>query len=562
MDSARLSRELLESILHNAADGITVQDPRGRLIYANATAARTAGFATPDELLATSEVELSERFEVFNETGERLMPDRWPGAIALQGRASEPTILRYRARATGEDRWAMVRATPVFDASGQLEYEVTTSQDITEVMRGESRLRLLADASDLLSSSIDFDATLASVVRLAVTQLTDWAAIDLIEGDGSTRRLAVACADRVTEERARELQDRYPPRSDSGLGSAKVIGSGRPLLITDVTEGMLVEAAVDEENLRLLREIGLRSVMVAPLRARGRVLGAISFISVESERRYTRADLTLAVELANCAALAVDNARLYREAREAVIARDRLLATISHDLRTPLTTIRGMTQVLLTRVDPSASISAPQVIERLSLLARAAEQMNSLMDDVLDLARIESGRSLELHLETIDPCELVSATIDRIASEDESHRFVLQKTDGRVRAEWDARRIQRVLRNLMRNAIQFSPEGSTIDVAVHSVKDASRDEDMVEISVRDEGVGIPSVRQPFVFAPRVDRQHPAQPGYTLPDIGLAGSRQIAEQHGGTLTFSSEEGRGSTFVLCLPLARMEAGVSAC
>jgi PAS domain S-box-containing protein len=559
MVSPELSRELLESILRNAADGITVQDPKGRLIYANVAAARTVGFVTPDDLIAASPADLNDRFEVFSESGERLSADQWPGALALQGQASDPTVLRYRDRRTGEDRWAFVRAAPVFDAGGKLQYEVTTFQDITEVMEGEARLHLLADASDLIGSSIDFDATLSSVVRLAVTQLTDWAAIDLTETDGSIRRLAVACADRVTEERARELQGRYPPQSDAGFGPEEVIRSGQALLIPDVTDRMLLETAVDNENLRLLREIGLRSVMVAPLRARGRVLGAITFISVESERRYSGADLTLASELANCAALAVDNARLYQEARDAILARDRLLATISHDLRTPLTTIRGMTQVLLTRVDPLSTMSSLQVIERLLLIDRAAAQMNTLMDDVLDLARIESGRALELRLESIDPVALVSAALDVVRREIGSHEFDFRTEDAGVRVEWDTRRIQRVLHTLLRNAMQFSPEGSTIHVNVHLSETAGPGAEWLEISVRDEGVGIPSVRQPFVFTPRLDRQNPAQPGYKLPDIGLAGSRQIAEQHGGTLSFTSEEGRGSTFVLRLPLTSQGASV---
>jgi PAS domain S-box-containing protein len=559
MVAPELSRELLESILRNAADGITVQDPNGRLIYANVAAARAAGFDTPDELLAATPDDLTERFEVFSESGERLSADQWPGAVALQGLSADPSVLRYRDRLTGEERWAYIRAAAISNADGQLQFEVTTFQDITAVMQGEARLHLLADASDLIGSSIDFDATLSSVVRLAVTQLTDWAAIDLTEADGSIRRLAVACADRVTEERARELQSRYPPRLDGGFGPGQVIRSGQALLISDVTDRLLLETAVDEENLRLLREIGLRSVMVAPLRARGRALGAITFISVESERRYTRADLTLAIELANCAALAVDNARLYQEARDAVLARDRLLATISHDLRTPLTTIRGMTQVLQTRVDPLSTLSSPQVVERLSLIDRAANQMNTLMDDVLDLARIESGRELELHLESLDPIDLVLATLELVRKEDGSHEFAFNTQVAGIRGEWDSRRIQRVLHNLLRNAMQFSPDGSTIHVDVRTNEAGEPNAEWLEISVRDEGVGIPSVRQPLVFTPRLDRHNPARPGYTLPDVGLAGSRQIAEQHGGTLTFSSEEGRGSTFVLRLPVVRQKAGV---
>ena len=558
MFETRLKWEQLESILRHTADGITVQDPSGRLMYANEAAAQAAGFDSAEDLLAASRADLTQRFEVFDESGESLPPDRWPGAMALRGKEPSQAVLRYRHRATGEERWSVVRSTPVFDESGDLEYEVSATQDITEVMRGESRLRLLAEASELLGSSIDFDATLASVARLAVAQLADWAAVDLIEPGGAIHRLAVACIDRVTEERARELQSRYPPRLDIGFGPGQVVDSGQPLLIRDVSEQMLIDAAVDAENLRLLRESGLRSVMIAPLRARGRVLGAITFISVQSERRYSRADLTLATELANCAALAVDNARLYQEAREAVLARDRVIATVSHDLRTPLTTIRGMAQVLLRRVDQSSALSAPQVMERLSLLDRAAAQMNSLMDDILDLARIEAGRPLELTLESINLLDVVTRTVDGIRDEDGSHKFVVDAKDPNVAGEWDARRIARVLRNLLKNAIKFSPEGSTVAIELRSL-DGNDDPSWIELAVKDEGVGIPPLEQALIFSRRFDRHTPGQPGYMMPDIGLAGARQIAEQHGGTLTVSSEVGKGSTFVLRLPVAPVGSGV---
>lgn len=558
VSQTHLSREQLESILRHA-DGITVQDPAGRITYANDAAAHAAGFESAAELLAASPEVLADRFEVFDESGEMLPPDRWPGVLALRSQVAQQSVLRFRDRATDSERWCAVRATPVLDANGQLEYEVSATQDITEVMRGEARLRLLADASELLGSSIDFDATLASVARLAVAQLSDWAAVDLLEPDGSMRRLAVACADRVTEERARELQSRYPPRLDAGFGPGQVIDTGRPILIQDITEQMLIDVAVDAENLRLLREIGLCSAMIAPLRARGRVLGAITFISVESHRRYTHIDLTLATELANCAALAVDNARLYQEAREAVLARDRVLATVSHDLRTPLTTIRGMAQVLLRRVDRSSALSAPQVIERISLLDRAAAQMNSLMDDVLDLARIETGRPLELHLEPANLLDLVTRTVERVRDDNGSHQVIMETHGSDFEGEWDVRRLERVLQNLLKNAIKFSQEGSTVTVGLRTFDDAAAGQSWFEVSVKDEGIGIPAVQQPLIFARRLDRQTPGQPGYMLPDIGLAGARQIAEQHGGTLTVSSVEEHGATFILRLPLAPVGTGV---
>src|SRR5207248_5955234 len=125
-------------------------------------------------------------------------------------------------------------------------------------------------------------------------------------------------------------------------------------------------------------------------------------------------------------ALAVDNARLYVELREALSARDRVLSSVSHDLRTPLTTIRGMAQVLLRRVDPASQLSSPQVLERLSLLDRAASQMSILIDDILDLARLEAGRLLDLNRESIDLAGLVNRAVDRLRDEGAGPRMAVE----------------------------------------------------------------------------------------------------------------------------------------
>lgn len=188
----------------------------------------------------------------------------------------------------------------------------SVAHDITERKRREDAQRFLVEVGATFSSSLDYRTTLASVARLAVPRLADWCAVDIVEEDGSLERLAVEHEDPRKVQLAHELQERYPPDPEAPRGVQRVVRSGQSEFYPDITDEMIVAAARDAEHLRLMREIGFVSLMFVPLVARGRTLGVITLVSAESGRRYREADLELAEELARHAALAVDNARLYR----------------------------------------------------------------------------------------------------------------------------------------------------------------------------------------------------------------------------------------------------------
>src|ERR687886_185305 len=188
----------------------------------------------------------------------------------------------------------------------------------------EEAQRFMAEASSLLSSSLRYHETLASVARLAVPRLGDWCAVDVIDEDGSLKRLAVEHEDPKKLELAHVLQERYPPDPDEPGGVLQVVRSGQPEFYPEITNDMFVAAAHNDEHLRLMREIGFTSVIIVPLVARGRTLGVIILVTAESGRRYGEADLELAEELARRAALAVDNARLYEEAQKEISEREKV----------------------------------------------------------------------------------------------------------------------------------------------------------------------------------------------------------------------------------------------
>jgi PAS domain S-box-containing protein len=314
-----LPREQLEAMLTAVGDGVTATDRQGRFVYANAAAARVLGFETVEALLALPPGELLARYELSDEHGAPFPPTELPSRYALQGLERPWTKLRFRRRSSGEERWALLKASPIRDAEGRVQMVLNIWHDVTEQQRAAEVSRYLAEASALLAaSSNDLQATLAAVARLAVPHFADWCAIDVLEKDGqSIRRLATVHVDPAKLQFAQELSRRYPPRFDPKLGVGKVLTTGESDLAPHIPDELLVHAAVDAEHLRLLRQLGLRSYMVVPLSARGRVLGALSFVAAESGRVYGPAELAVAEDLGKRAGLAMENASLLDEARAA-----------------------------------------------------------------------------------------------------------------------------------------------------------------------------------------------------------------------------------------------------
>jgi PAS domain S-box-containing protein len=249
-------------------------------------------------------------------------PDDLPEAAARWAQAlrtGEPYEVEYRCRRhDGAWRWFLGRAHPVRDEAGRIIRWFGTCTDIDDQWRASDALRFLDEAGALLSSSLDYEATLAAVTRLAVPRLADWCAIELAEEAGTSRQVGVAHVDPAKVRLAEELRVRYPPRPEDRYGALEVIRTGRPVMLPDIPDELLVQGARDAEHLRIARELGLRSALVVPLTARGRTLGALSLVSAESGRRFSTRDLPVIEQLASRAALAVDNARLYREAQQAL----------------------------------------------------------------------------------------------------------------------------------------------------------------------------------------------------------------------------------------------------
>lgn len=317
-------------ILDGLAEAVTVQTPDGQMVYANEAAARLLDAASPEELLATPLAEIMDRFDSFNQDGSPIRLEQLPGRRILAGESNpEPLVTRAINRRTGEERWRITKATAIRDAAGQVRFAVNIVDDITEVKRAELSQRLFAEASAALGSSLDYEQTLGQVARLAVPHLADWAGVSLPDDRGvHVRSVAIAHVDPDKVRFAREYNARYPVRMDAEGGTAEVMRTGRSELVTEIPDELLAQAISDPEQLALLREIGMRSVMIVPMVAGGRTIGALSFVTAESGRAFTQADLEIAEELGRRAGTAVENARLYTE-------RSRIARTLQTGLLPP-----------------------------------------------------------------------------------------------------------------------------------------------------------------------------------------------------------------------------------
>ncbi|HZQ38526.1 MAG TPA: PAS domain-containing sensor histidine kinase [Dehalococcoidia bacterium] len=448
------------------------------------------------------------------------------------------------------------------DVTAERRGEAEQAVLLARAATAERRAGFLADAGALLSSSLQYEETLAGLARLIVPDLADWCAIDLAipatqaaSGTG-VRRLAAA-RDPALDAELQGLREQFEAAlRDPAIAERLlwVIRRGRSVFIPEVNAGHVVALAIDDAHLRLLQRIGITSFMRVPLSARGQTLGAISFASAGSGRRFTRADLTLAEELGRRAGLAVDNARLYQEAQQAVRMRDEFLATASHDLRTPVTSIKAFAQMLARRADRVERVPAPEIADAVQAIEAAASRITAHLDELLDLSRLHAGQPLELNRRPTDLvalCREIVAAHQPLAGE---RRLLLDAQPERLLGIWDGVRLGRVIDNLIANAIKYSYSADESEVLVRLRRGTFAGQPAAVLQVVDHGIGIPEADLPRVF----DRFFRAgNVGERLPGtgIGLAGAREIVHQHGGEITIASREGEGTTVTVTLPIGRV-------
>lgn len=452
-----------------------------------------------------------------------------------------------------------ITAVPVFDRDGTPIGLTVAAADITERERAETRLAFLAEASELLSGSLDYNETLERLAQAVVPRLANWCAVELVE-NGELKQVVVAHEDPEMVRLAQDLRSKYPASLDDPQGVAQVIRSGRPEFYPYISEELLRASARDDEHWETIQKVGMRSAIVVPLRLRERILGAMTLVWSDSRRNYTEADLRFAEELARRAAVAIENARLYREARTAesdlrrlnetleqrVTERtaelersnqelDRFAYVASHDLKAPLRAIDHLANWV---AEDAGSLLPPASVEHLDKMRGRILRMESLLDDLLTYSRAGRVRG---DASIVNTGDLLRSVVETVSPPDGFHIVVPEDlpTLETYRAPFEA-----VFRNLIGNAIKHHPHrNGTVSI---EWEDAG---DFVEFCVADDGEGIrPEFHERIfeMFQTLRPRDHVEGSG-----IGLAVVKKIIESGGGTIRVESSPGQGARFCFTWP-----------
>jgi PAS domain S-box-containing protein len=517
--------------------------------------------------------------------------------------------------------------------------------DVSEKTSAEASLRLLARAAERLSAETDYQRTLEAVASLGIPDLGDWCAVDLLDDEGEVRRVAVFP----------DIGEVDP--STAWKPSPAWVRSGARVLAPELAS---LAGVIGAEELAALEAAGAVSLLSAPLEVRGERMGALTFLSLQPEHRFHEEDLELGAHLARRSALAIENARLFSEAKAAqarfrgifegttdgllvidargaivdvnpavsallqaepgallgrgladlssawspadmaelraigtwrgeldllvdggepapvdasiaqvelagdevyvAVLRDvrerreyekmqeEFLSSVAHDLKNPLAAVRGQAQLLRRRLLRGDMPDPERLMTGLTAIDDGAGRMAGMIDELVDVARLRAGQPIELRRQPTDLVTIARRNVEEMQRIDDRHQFTLEADEPSVIGMWDHARIERVVANLVGNAVKFSPRGGPVTVRVS--RDDALGVSSAVLSVSDRGVGIPSADLPYVF----ERFHRGRNvgGIRGSGIGLAGARSIVEGHGGTVSVESVEGRGSTFTVRLPV----------
>jgi CheY-like chemotaxis protein len=429
--------------------------------------------------------------------------------------------------------------------------EVTTAHSV-ERSDAELHLGILSDAAAILNANCDFDTALSRLGRSLVPTLADWCLIDCTENDWTFRRARVLHADPAKAQLAEELKERFVTEASAPIGVGHVIRTGRAEVYGDLSEKTPMAGTRDPEHPRILKELGAHSLIIAPIECHGKTQGAITFVSTNPDRPLKPCHLPHISQLSHCIGLALENAQLRQIAQrerahaEAIsLYKDEFLGMISHELRTPLQAILGWTQLL--RENKLNRQAAGRALESLE---RNVKSQAQIINDLLDVSHIGTGR-LKLEIQPIELRPVIQAALDTLKLSIQAKRISLLFTcepqtpavingDG----EW----VQRVIWNLVSNAIKFTPDGGQISVEL------KHDSVSAQIRVADTGKGIAPEFLPHIFERFRQKDSSTTRSFGGLGIGLTIVRHITEAHGGTIQAESRgENQGAAFTLRLPIS---------
>ncbi len=538
-----------ETMIAGMSDGVMLVDAEGKTVYLNPAA---------QSLLGRSDVGVTifrhaQAYGLLNDGGEPIDDKELPAARALSTGQPVRDVTMLIARDDQQIATSM-SATPIHE-DGRISGVIVTFRDITERRRLEEemqmqaeRAEILADAGAFFASNIEPVWVTQAIAERVAEVLGDWAAVILKSSDSSELRVAsIYHREMASLGLAWSYIYRQPLVAGEGI-IGQVVSTGYPSLTQD--HGNTGAAAPGLEGGYHAAPMKLASLLILPLRTRREMLGALVIAANDPDRAMNDEKLPLAEILAERAALAIENAKLYTEqvdARRKVEdlsrLKDEFLSIASHELRTPVTSIKGYTQLAKTLIRENDLRTSE---EYLDVALDQIDRMSRLILELLDVSRIETGR-IEIRREPIPWNNFVNDVVHRHHTAVSERRFQLNLPVGHKRVLGDRDRLEQVLGNLMENAVKYSPDGSEILV---SVDDRG---DQLVTSVADRGIGIPSDELGQVFERFHRGRQVSSTNYGGLGLGLYITKQIVERHGGTISVESREGIGTTFSFSLPVA---------
>lgn len=527
-----VSEQRYRALADTAPDAILTLDERGAIVFANQSTERIFGYPLSEIIGKPLAMLMPARFrelhsigfDRYMKTGIRQIP--WSG-VELPGLHRDGYEIPLEIAFSEFHQGAQTYITGV-------------ARDIRKRVRDAEALRIIADASRALTESLDTERIVEIVAELCIPRLADWCAVDLIDDQGVIRTAVIAHREPERAERLRALLAASPFPADAPAGPPQVLRTGTPEM-RDVNPSLLRRIAASDEQLEILRELDVVSYICVPLTARGKIIGALTLATAESRRRFDEADLSIAQELAVRAFFAIENARLYSAAQELNRAKDQFLAQLSHELRTPITSVLGYAQLI-----EQGQLDGQQMAEAIESIKASAHAQSTLVEELLDISRAITGK-FHLNMAPIDlkaPVRAAIATVHPAAQAKGIH-LVVADADSGCAVLGDESRLHQIAWNLLSNAIKFTSEGGTVTTRIFC------ESDRAILQVSDTGQGIAPEFLPRVFD-RFAQDPSSRVGEGL-GLGLSIVRHLVELHGGEISASSEGiGKGATFRVTLPL----------
>ena len=427
-------------------------------------------------------------------------------------------------------------------------------------------MAFLVEISNALASSIDYNTTLATVSRLTVPKLADSCIVDLLDEHGNLERVAVGHVDPTRANLLLEMSRRFPSYGIKSSLHTTVVQQRRTIIIPQVQQELVEAYVQSEEHRQMVEAIGPhRSLVVVPIMARDRLLGAFSFEMGLSNRSFSKADLPMLEEVTHRVAVAIDNARLYQEAQHALATqqeldnlKDLFLSVTTHELRNPLTSISGYAQMLQRQVLKQVANTSDEQPDwnkfsrPVQAIIDQGNRLNEMINQLLDFSRIQNGKLEIQPVSGLNLLQLAERVVEQQQLTTSDHSLLLKAPSGPVLATYDAARLEQVLDNLISNAFKYSLPGTTVIVGVESFSASGE----AVLWVKDDGYGIEPEQQAHIF----DRFYRIRNDETTRieglGLGLYITREIIKAHNGRIWLVSEAEKGSTFYIALPASQNE------